>query len=297
MAERKQRITRKYLRERSNIAQSELEVPFIDPAEEDLTNSEQYKESQVNLQRSETGSPMPRPPPPPMRRRPTAAERNWLLAADPSADPYATTEEEASKKKTADWSAWGQEREQSPYGGTQRESLFGRRTQEDPAVNSSRYGARQDESANAGGYQPLSFGKQPRQQEKVPGQGYPSLFGRQQEGNSGTGLNVLNPAGARIYNPALNQGGLQSPYQRGSTTSSAERSQVPGSQKKSYTPYKSPYETQRMKQQQKWGQQQQQGQEYKRVDPYQEWKKRNPVLHDPTGDDAFINEVMPNSRR
>ena len=294
MAERRQRIMRKYLRERSNISQSEIEVPFARPEDFGLAESEQFKESQVSLQRNEGGTPMPLPPP--RRPRPTAGNRNWLLAVDPVPDD---ADSEKTPKKQKDWSSWGMDREQSPYGGTQHNGFYDRRNQEAPFAKSSGYGSRPEGLFNSRGYTPFSSGRDSsgfQRQESIPGGGFSSLFDRKQDESSGSSLGALDLSRDRIYSPALNQGSLQSPFQRKSTPS-ADRSFDSGSRGQGYTPYKSPYETQREKQQQPWGGQTRQGAEYKKVDAYQEWKKKNPVRYDPTGDDAFINEVMPKSRR
>ena len=64
-----------------------------------------------------------------------------------------------------------------------------------------------------------------------------------------------------------------------------------------YTPYKSPYQTQREQQQEQWGGYSEPKQEYRRQDPYQQWKKKNPVPFNPMSDDAFIQETMPKTRR
>ena len=240
---------------------------------------------------------MPPPlPPPPRHPRPTAGNRNWVLAGDPMQDD---ADSEKTPKKQKDWSIWGMDREQSPYGGTQPDSFYSSRNQEAPFASSSRYGSRQEGASNSRGYSPFSFGKDSsglQRKESISGGGYSGLFGRKQDEPSGSGLGTLDLSRDRIYNPTLNQGHLKSPFQRESTPS-ADRSFGSGSKGQGYTPYKSPYETQRRQQQQPWGGQTQQGSEYKKVDPYQEWKKRNPVRYDPTGDDAFINEVMPKSRR
>jgi hypothetical protein len=93
LEERKKRVTRKYLRERMNVSQSEMVVP------EDLTedvrvlDSEKFKEATVDLQRQAATT----PPPPPMPRRPMPeqADSNWLLndidnkEVDLYADPFA----------------------------------------------------------------------------------------------------------------------------------------------------------------------------------------------------------------
>lgn len=289
MEERRQRIMRRYLRERSNIVQSDLEVPVPRSEDEILADSEKYKESQVNLQRQEGGSPMP-PPPPPRRPPPPVENRNWLLAVDPLvADPFAPADAEEDSKKKTDWTAWGNEKEPSPYGTAKYESWFSRKSKEASVEGVDRYGSRQQGSPasynpfSSGGY---SFGRQ--QKETVPG-GYSSLFGPKQEGSSGFG--GLDLSRERESNP--NQNPLQSPFLRVPTPSASGS----GSESKGqgYIPYKT-YETRRQQQQQQqqWGGQKQQ--EFKRVDPYQKWKKSTPV-YDPTGNDAFINEHMPKSKR
>jgi len=300
MAERRQRIMRKYLRGHANVAQSELEVDVARPEDEVLANSEQFKEAQVGLQRHEAATPMP-PPPPPRRRRPTAQERNWLLAADPTlGDPLASADDEESPKKPADWTLWGgQDREESLYGETPyNKSWYGRK--EDPSVGTSGYGPRRQKSfSSSTEIKPFSFGRDPsvlQQKEAIPSEGYSGIFGRKQEQPSGSGLGTLDLTRDPIHDPNLNQSRLKSPFLRESTPP-AERPIGFGSRTKSYTPYKSPYETQRQQQQQQqqWGGQGQQQQEYKRVDPYQKWKKRKPS-YDPTAGDAYVNELMPKKR-
>lgn len=295
MAERKQRIMRRYLRERSNIVQSDLEVPVARPEDEVLAESEQYKETQVNLQHQAAGTPIPPPPPP--RQPPTQTKnRNWLLAADPLlSDPFSPADTEESPKKKTDWSI--REQEQSPYGGAQYESWFSRKNKEVPVENGSRYGSRQEGLSTSRGYNPFSFGGNSfgtQQQETVPRSGYPSLFGRKQEGTSGSGFGTLDLSRERTYNPNQNQGYLKNPLL---PSPSANKSMGTETERKGYVPYKSPYETRRQQQQQQqWNGQNQQEQEYKRVNPYQEWKKRTPV-YNPTDNDAFINEYMPKSKR
>ncbi len=291
MAERRQRIMRRYLRERSNIVQSDLEVPVARPEDEVLAESEQYKETQINLQHQAAGTPMPPPPPP---RQPPAQTKNsnWLLAADPLlSDPFSPADTKEAPKKTTDWSI--REQEQSPYGGVQYESWFSRRNKEAPVENRSRYGSRQEGLSTSRGYNPFSFGGNSfgtQQQETAP-------WSRKQEGSSGSGFGTLDLSRERTYNPNQNQDYLQSPLFP-LPSPSANRSNGTKTKRQGYVPYKSPYETRRQQQQQqqRWGGQNQQEQEYKRVNPYQEWKKRTPV-YDPTDNDAFINEHMPKSKR
>jgi hypothetical protein len=293
MAERKQRIMRRYLRERLDVVQSEFEVPVAGSEDEKLVESELYKGTEISLQRQESGTPMP--PPRPLRRPPPQVENsNWLLAADPLvADPFAPADTEETSKKKTDGSVWGREQEQSPY-----ESWFGRRSKEEPAANRSRYGSRQEGFSASRGYKPFSFGGGSfgqRQQEPVQGQGYSSPFGRTQEGGGGSGLGSLDLSRERTDDPNLNSGYLKRPSRNGVApfTNGSLGSESKG---QGYVPYKSLYETRRQQKPQRGGQSQQ-GQEYKRVNPYQEWKKQNPTQYDPRGDDAFINEFMPKSKR
>ena len=295
MAERRQRIMRRYLRERSNIVQSDLEVPVARPEDEALTESKQYKETQINLQHQAAGTPMPSPPPP--RRPPAQTENsNWLLAADPLlSNPFSPADTKESPKKMTDWST--REQEQSPYGGVQYESWFSRKNEEVPVENGTRYGSRQEGISTSRGYNPFSFGGNSfgtQQQETALRSEYSSLFGRKQEGSSGSGFGSLDLSRERTYDPNQNKGYLQNPLL---PSPSANRSNGTETKRQDYVPYKSPYETRRQQQQQRqWGGQNQQEQEYKRVNPYQEWKKRTPV-YDPTDNDAFINEHMPKSKR
>lgn len=286
MAERKQRIMRKYLRERSNISLSELEVPFVDPDADELADSEQFKETQVELQRHEGGSPLPPPPPRPLRQ---TVNSNWLL----DVDPLDAADSEEAEKSQQDRSGWG----------AQRRSGYDRLDQADQSPYSLGYGSRQEEAGGLREYKSFSFGNDTsgfQRQGTVVGEGAPRIFGqRPQEGSDGSGLGGLNTPRDRTYNSTLNQGRLQSPFQRQPTPFATDRSVFgSGNTGAGYTPYKSPYETRRQQQQQQtWGQQNQPRQEYKPQNPYQNWKDRSADRYDPTADDAFINELMPKTRR
>lgn len=285
MEERKRRIMRKYMREHSNISLSELEVPFVDPAENELADSEQFQESQIDLQRHEGGVPLP--PPPPRQPRP-AVNRNWLLAVD----PLDAADSGEPEKKKQDWSSWG----------TQRDSGYSRLEQVDKSPYSFGYGSRQEEDPGLRGFKPFSFGSDSsglQSQGSILGEESPGIFGqRQQDGSNESGFGSLNTPRDRGYNPMLNKGSLQNPFQRQATPSATDRSLFgSGNTGAGYVPYKSPYETRRQQQQQTWGKQNQPSQEYKPQNPYQNWKDRNADRYDPTADDAFINERMPKSRR
>lgn len=299
MAERRQRIMRKYLRNHSNIAQSDLEVPGVQLEDEGLVESEHYKNTPISLQRKASGTSIP--PPPPRRPPPQTGNSNWLLAADPLlTDPFALPgdREEPAKKKT-DGSTWGREQESSSYGGVQYESWFGSRNKGAGLGNGSRNGSRQEGLSTSRGYNPFSFGGKSfgsQQQESAPySSRYSSLFGRKPEASSfGSGYGTLDFSRERTEDPTLNQGGLQIPFSRESTLSVNGALGV-DRKGQTYVPYKSFYETRRQQQQNQqppWGGQTQQKPEYKRVDPYKAWKKRTPV-YDPMGNDAFVNEHLP----
>lgn len=298
MVERRQRIMRRYLRERSNIAQSELEVPVPRTDEERLADKEQYKTSQIDLQRQEGGPSMP-PPPPPRRAPPLTQNRNWLLAADPLVtDPFAPAADtpEALNKK-ADWMEWGKEKE-SPYGGAKYESWFSRKKKEEPTVDGNRYGASQEAiDPSRGGYNPFSYGENSfgRQQPgTVPAGGGSSPFGRKQESS----LSSWGLSQEQGNDSSQKQGIFQSPFMYRSTPFSSGFSGSDSKRQQGYVPYKSLYETrlqQQKQQQQQWDSKSQQGQGFQKINPYQEWKKRTPV-YDPTGNKAFINEHMPKTK-
>lgn len=292
MEERKQRIMRKYLRERTHLAQSDVMVPVDAPEDEAVVDSERFKQPQVDLQRQEPGAPMP--PPTPRRPRPPAEDRNWLLAVDPLledpyADPFSPTDPAETPKKQEDWTTWGAERDSPSFGGVQRDSWYDRRSQGTAAEQTQRYDPRAFSSeGNQPGFQ---------QQEPVTG-GFPGVFGRQQTGSSAYTSGALDLSRDKIFNSTLNQGRLKSPFPRDSAQSE-DRSFGSGSRMKSqgYIPYKSPYQTQREQQQQQWGGRNQPGQEYKKQDSFQKWKDKNPTPFDPTRDDAYIDEPMPKSGR
>ena len=58
MEERKRRITRKYLRERTNVTQSDSMVPVDRPNEEQIADSKRFQEPKVAFERQEPGMQM-----------------------------------------------------------------------------------------------------------------------------------------------------------------------------------------------------------------------------------------------
>jgi hypothetical protein len=300
MEERKQRIMRKYLRERTNIVQGDAEVPFDAPGDESVADSERFKEPQVDLrQRQESEMQMP-PPPIPQRPRPPVEDRDWLLATDPLlddpyADPFSRAEDSSEKKK--DWSTREPELESPPFGGVQDDSLYDRWSQGSEQIQS-----RDPRRGELNTRDPRSFssqGNQPgfRQQESITG-GSPGIFGRQQKDPSGYAAGELDLSRDKTFNSTLNQSRLKSPFPRDSAPSSGQSLGSGPTQMKSqgYIPYKSPYRTQGNHQQQ-WGSRDQPEQEYKRQDSFQKWKDKNPPHFDPMRDDAYIDELMPKGGR
>ncbi len=291
MAERKARITRKYLQKRVEITQSEMVVP--DAAvenEEDVLASEKFKDAQVDLQRQEPGTRMP-PPSAPRPRPRAAANRNWLLAdapeeeEDADTNPFSLKSTKAKPAKQTDWSAWGTERDSSsPYTVTENESRFNWRN----SGTSRQGGLFGSQETSTEGLQP-GF-----QSQQYPGLEGSSLFGRQQqEARNPYPTGGLDLSRDKTVDPTLNQ----NPFLRTPARSAGQSSNADPRKQQGYIPYKSPYQTQRNQQQQQWGGTTEPRQEYRKQDPFLKWKEQNPHRNDPMRDDAFITEMMPKTRR
>jgi len=300
MEERKRRITRKYLRERVDVTYSEMVVPDADAEDEDVLASEKFKQPQVDLQRQEPGAPIL----PPVQRPVSPAEnRNWLLSEDsemddpyadpfsredPYADPFALKDSKDDSKKKSDW-ALGTEGDSSPYAGAQRESRFNWRN----------YGPSQGQQS--GSYDPTRQGIfNPRDPRASFAEGMQPGF-QQQEGQIPGSIGEMDLSRGKTFNSIFNRERSQSPFVR-ETESPVARSFGSDAQqqqrKGGYTPYRSPYQTQReQRQQPQRGGYSEPKQEYQRKDTFQQWKDRNPTPFDPTSDDAFVNEMMPKIRR
>jgi hypothetical protein len=168
--------------------------------------------------------------------------------------------------------AWSTERKTTPYGGSETESRFDRRNYDS--------GSQQP----AGVYDPKREGFfNPRAPRTF------SPDGTQQDLGVSSGLDLSRD---KTVNSALNQVRLQSPFPR-DAESANDRSAGSGSQPRTggVVPYRSPYQTPRNQQQQ--GAYVAPQPEFQKQDPYQKWKEKNPTRFDPTGDDAFIDELMP----
>lgn len=284
--ERKRRITRKYLRERMDLTYSDEVVPGESAEQEEVLASEIFKEPQVELSREEPGAtvPPPRLPPPQMETE----NRNWLLSeptetADPFADPFAVKDAEDEPKKN-DWTTWGTEREPLPYG-SRRENRFNGRNQEAyPEQQSQSYSPwRQNGVFNPRAPVEESVQQQYPQQRNSYARPYDGINSTQESGYDST------------FSRRPQQ---QNPFSR-ETSPSSTQSFVPELKPRagSYTPYRSPYETQREQRKNQWNSYGAPEQEYRRQDPYQQWKEKNHSPFDPMGDDVFINETVPKLRR
>ncbi len=293
MAERKARITRKYLQKRVDIVQGEMVVPDAAAKdEEDVLASEKFKEAQVDLQRQEPGVRMP-PPSAPRPRPRSTANRNWLLAnapeeeeEDSDANPFSQKSAKAKPAKKTDWSAWGTERDSSsPYTITENESRSSWRSYD----TKRRGGLFGSQGTSTEGLQP---GFQPQRYSGSEGS---SLFSRQQQGSrSPYPIGGLDLSRNKTADPTLNQ----NPFLRTPARSTDPSSGADTRKQRGYIPYKNPYQTQRNQQQQRqWGGVTEPAQEYRKQDPFQKWKEQNPQRNDPMRDDAFINEMMPKTRR
>ncbi|MDF7808914.1 hypothetical protein P4E94_15820 [Pontiellaceae bacterium B12219] len=282
--ERKARIVRKYLREKMTITQSDLVVPTDLPEDEQITDSEKFREQDGSILRQEEGTATPLPAPP----RPQPVPRvnsNWLLSDvedgsdgfSESSDPYGAVSDGA-----ADWSSWEN------------------KTRTETMVDSSRRDSRNDSYISEDS------------RRVIPEQRAASIFGRRPDSTySGSSFSSrtdsFNPAPERstFYNSSLNlqgnqanaygsdpsQGMLSTPFPQLNGSSSSERRTAPSG----YQPYQSPYAQERERRQQGIIPQTS-SQEFSRPDAYDQWKGRNKSW-DPTKDDAYINEMMPKNNR
>ncbi len=308
MEERKRRVTRKYLRERMDITYSEMAVPEAEAEGEEVLASEKFQQPQVDLKRQRPGAARPLPA---QRPQPQQMEnRNWLLAEDPEmADPYADPfaredpfarddpfadsfirrDSEGAPEKEAGWATWGREREGLPFGGAAREGQYNPRGDNFPyGQQSGIYGPTKQET----------FSPHDPRASSVEGswRGF-----QQQEDQSSIPFVGKDPSRGTPSNPSFNQGRFQSPFPQKSAPA-LDRSFGSGSQQeprsRGYVPYKSPYQIQRDQQKQgQWGGYIEPRQEYQRPDAFQQWKARSPAPFDPTSDRAFVDEMMPKTRR
>ena len=290
LEERKRRITRKYLRERATLSQSDMLVPVDElPEDGQIADSEKFIQPEVDFERQEGGVVPPQPQP--LRPQPRRETRNWLLVEDPMAqdDPYADSfqtelPEEEKKQPLDPWSSWEKPGESSAY--SRPDSRYGRQEEAKPSANgwNSAYGdsrpgytdSRSGQGRNPSAYSPRSGG----------------LFGNQRQESPAQGSLAFPPP--RNYGSSPDTGLLNSPFQTG--TPAATRSSENETDRPGYTPYQSPYRDRRVNQAMQQPGSQTQDQEYKRENPFQQWKKKNNTW-DPMSDDAYVDELMRKNRR
>jgi len=314
MEERKQRIMRKYMRERQDVLQSDFEVPNAIEEDARVVDSEGFKELATDFQREESvRRPQMVQPNQPV---PVESRRNWWLETaemqeDPFANPF-SSKTDAEKGSADSWSPWGRREDSSIYGnayGQQRDGRSGSQ-EEDFSVSG---GASSQQWNRRGDTYPGSPSVYGRQNESsgafsvsgMPYDGYSArrspaslesdqrslIYGRQQintrRTDSGWGLE----SGGR-YNSAPSAG-LQQSRLLSPTDTQGWSSQT---QPSGYTPYRNPYQVQGDEQRRYNGNLQPQQPQYSRPDNYQKWKDSNEAW-DPTSGNSYLDELMRNERR
>lgn len=258
MEERKRRIMRKYMRTPAAATESDLLVPTDElPEDEQILDSEKFKEPQVEFQRHEQGTtPMPRPAVP-RRPLPQTEDRNWLLSGDEEmdaedlyADPFGRDDEEEKK--------------------TSRDS---------PAV----------QRTEPRRYDPYGSW---RKQQPVETRG--SLYGVQPEEEPASPFSLDYRRGTPAGTAASPADPLKSPFS--SATRSSDRYRRQEKKQQGLIPYRSPYQTEQRPRTPYSGFQQQEQEEFRRVDPYQKLRDQRKKW-DPTKDDAYLDELMQRDRR
>ena len=279
LEERKQRIVRKYLRERTNLASSDMVVPSDEAEDPSVKDSEKFKQAEISLQREE--SPVRPIPPPPARPAPEKEDANWLLdgldtaATDPFSadDPFASKARDESVRNDY-WAMWGGkpsesgDSDRSQRNSHERYNPYASRDRDQRYTNP-RY-MNQEESSTYGTRETDIFGRT-RNESKPP-----------------EGFSVRNPS--QNYGASPESGLLTTPFQRGFNSESESSSR----DNRGYQPYKSPYsmEQENRRQQPAGIDPSRESQEnYRRSDPYEQWKERS-KSYDPTKNDAYLNEMM-----
>jgi hypothetical protein len=309
MEERKRRITRKYLRERTEMTYSDEVVP-ADEAEDEVTDSEKYRDLQVTLKAEEPGVQMPAPAP---RPAPRTENRNWLLAEpeeaeDPYADPF-SVRDAGDEPEPEDRPAWGEQSESDFYYDTLREETsrrrrFGSAYEQQPAGRSmpqedSGYPARMPSGEAVPGARPETGGIY---DPAVQPEAYSPYYAQPRTApysSSGIYSRGTEPQDQRYAVPNAQPGSSGMPTYKSPFARAPE--QQPQQTWSGNTPYQSPYRTQyeqRQRQwQQQWGQDDESGRAYRRQDPFQQWQRRSTAPLNPMGDDAYVDEMMPKARR
>jgi len=291
MEERKQRIMRKYMRERQDIAQSDFGVPEAEVEDARVLESEQFKEPSVEFQRQPSAA----TPPPAFRPVPVQQERNWWLETseadgDLYSDPFASKSADADKSENS-WSPWGKREDSSVYGGADNRQPGWRRDDTSPGSPSA-YDIRRESGNGFSGSDMTDDGYTSRWAPGPQVNDRMSGYGRQQLDHRGRRESGWGRNSADRYGSSTTPGVLPSPYSSpyGMQGSSA-RDQAAG-----YTPYRNPYQSQGEDQRRRsGGSLQPQQPQYTRPDHSQTWKESYKSW-DPTSDNPYLDELMPNQR-
>jgi len=207
-------------------------------------------------------------------------KRNWLLAEEDTEqnDPYGIPREEDKIPGFDTLQTPGPFDDRSQYGSPERESSWFK-PRDDAAADPSK------------GDRFNLFNKEmidPRDPRKQSPQNYWSGSPLQEGRKVGTGwLQSKTPESPA--RPASPFSGLGTPPKDKPSTSH-DRPQ-------GYTPYKSPYQIQSDRRTQPMAPRQGPTSGFKRTDPYQAWKDKNPNRTDPVRDDAYVDELMPKFKK
>ncbi len=276
MAERKQRIMRKYLRERQTVVQTGL-IPETTGENEQVLESEKYQQqAKMDISRNERTSPPLRPV---VRPIPVQARRqNWMLEDenkdfDPNADPFALDAGDGVQEEKKNW--WTQWQERQEMYGSDRQS----------ANASENYGDRRDNAytrRSIDGYRGSEYQRSSRND-------YGSTFTTRNGSNPSTS-STLGPYSTSSYGTSPSSGMLTLPPPSRSTETGSQTTDD------GYTPYKSPFLQDQQDRRSMQATPPTQQQEFTRPSPYKQWKDNNKAW-DPTADDAYVDELMRHNRR
>lgn len=276
MEERKKRIMRKYITQDAALSESDFLIPSQEMEDERVLDSEIFKGKENLLNQQTTSAAMPMPRPPPRRPAPQKQNSNWLLdnASETDDDPYAMGSELGDS-----WSTWGDPKT------TAKKTKKKRKYTPPKSSSSSRWGNdRSFSSDRYGSEQSSGFGRSSTQTD---------LFGRSRTSSYPPPLNASQTQ--KTYGSSPSTGLLNPRFSQQNKKISSPRAS--GSDPKSnrgYTPYKNFNQSMKERNQNQQGTQRP-AQEFKRVDPYQKWRKKSPSW-DPTAEDAYINEFMKPNR-
>jgi hypothetical protein len=293
MEERKRRIMRKYLREQGSLSDVNLPVAGENLEDEQVADSERFKQPQVDFERHESGTPMPRPSSLPRRPVPVAEDRNWLLAEDPMAeDPFADPFDISKQDPAGDGgSLWEQRKDEARERFRKDEAYGGSRN--DERRGSDRYVDERNRGRSG-----LQGFADPRSQP--PGSGYRNDRKSSYSGSHSEGMRREDTPASRFEEerpPAFSTSRDTGMFSRFSTSPgsrssgrSPEQSRgrdqglIPYQSREKSSPFGGPSGAHQPKQD-----------EFKRVNPYTKWKEENNSW-DPMKDNRSLDEMIPRDR-